>query len=109
MHTVASFHASAVQPDQLSEIMAAHLALEHARIFRRLLVKRFGVLAVIAAGVSFLWLSVFAFWFSVALCVVVPAWAWMVELRYERRLARRLDAVPGQAMHPVESTYETGS
>ena len=59
MHTVTSFHASAVQPDQLGEIMAAYLALERARIFRRLLVKRFGVLAVIVAGVSFLWLSVF--------------------------------------------------
>jgi hypothetical protein len=101
MHTVASFRASAVRPDQLSEIMAAYLALEHARIFRRLVVKRFGVLAVIVAGVSVAWLSVFACWFSVGLCAAVPAWAWIVELGYERRLARLLNAVPAQAMHVV--------
>jgi hypothetical protein len=109
MHTVASFHASAVQPEQLSEIMAAYLALERARIFRRLLVKRCCVLAVIFAGVSVLWLSVFAFWFSVAVCVAVPAWAWSVELGYERRLAMGLDAVPGQARHVVTPADETGS
>ena len=103
MHTVASFHTSAVQPDQLSEIMAAYLALEYARIFRRLLVKRFAVMAVIVGGVTISWLSMFAFWFSVGLCVAVPAWAWIVELGHERRLARRLDAVPGQAMHVVSA------
>ena len=54
MHTVVSFHGSAVKPDQLSGIMADYLALERARTFRRLLVKRFGVLAAIFAGVSFL-------------------------------------------------------
>ena len=98
MHTVTSFHASDVQPDQLSGIMADYLALERARIFRRLLVKRFGMLAAILAGVSFHWLSAFASWFSVGLCVAAPVWAWIVELGCERRLARRLDKVPGQAV-----------
>jgi hypothetical protein len=83
--------------------MADYLALEHARTFRRSLVKRFGVLAAIAAGVSFVWLSAFAFWFSVGLCAVAPGWVWMVELGCERRLARRLDEVPGHAIHVVES------
>ena len=81
--------------------MTAYLALEHARIFRRLLVKRCGVLAVVVAGVSVLWLSPFAFWFSVGLCVAAPVSAWMAELGYERRLARLLDAVPGQAAQVV--------
>lgn len=103
MHTVTSFHASDVQPDQLSGIMADYLALERARIFRRLLVKRFGVLAAVFAGVSVHWLSAFASWFSVGLCVAAPVWAWMVELGCERRLARRLDEVPGQAVRVVES------
>ena len=102
MHTVTSFHASAVQPDQLSEIMAAYLALDRARISRRLLVKRLGLLAIILAGVSFLWLSVFALWFSVGLCAVAPAWSWIVELGCEHRLARLLNEIPGQ-MHGVES------
>ena len=107
MHTVTSFHASAVQPDQLSGIMADYLALERARIFRRLLVKRFGVLAAIVGGVSFLWLSAFASWFSVGLCAAAPVWAWIVELGCERRLARRLDEVPGHAVHVVESAAPT--
>lgn len=103
MHTVTSFHASAVQPDQLSEIMAAYLALDRARIFRRLLVKRFGLLAIILAGVSVLWLSVFALWFSVGLCILAPTWFWIVELGCKQRLARLLNEIPGQAMHVVES------
>ena len=101
MHTVTSFHASAIQPEQLSGIMADYLALERARVFRRLLVKRFGLLALIL-GVSVVWLSAFAFWFSIGLCVAVPIWAWTVELGCEQRLARRLDEVPRHAVQVVE-------
>jgi len=103
MHTVTSFHASDVQTEQLTGIVADYLALERARVFRRLLVKRFGVLAAVFAGVSLLSMPAFAFWFSVGLCVVAPVWAWIAELGCERRLARRLNEVPGQAMHVVES------
>ena len=102
MHTVTSFHASAVQPDQLSGIMADYLALEHAKTFRRLLVKRFVVLAAIVGGVGFFRLSAFASWLSVALCAVAPAWAWTQEFCCERRLVRRLDEVPERAVHVVE-------
>ena len=103
MHTVTSFHASDVQPDRLSGILADYLALERARIFRRLLVKRLSVLAAVFAGVSFLSKSAFAPWFSVGLCVAAPVWAWIVELGCERRLAHRLNGMPGQAVHVVES------
>jgi len=103
MHTVTSFHASGVQPDQLNGVMADYLALERARIFRRLLVKRFGMLAAIFAGVGFLSRSAFASWFSVALCVAAPVWAWMAELGCERRLARRLGHVSGEAVQVGES------
>ena len=72
MHTVTSFHASAVRPDQLSGIVNDYLALERARILRRLLAIRFGVLTVIVGGVGFLWLSAFATWFSVGLCALAP-------------------------------------
>ena len=37
MPTITSFHSSAVEPEELSGIMADYLALERARIFRRLL------------------------------------------------------------------------
>lgn len=102
MHTVTSFHASDVRPAQLSGIMADYLALERATIFRRLLVRRFGVLAAIVAGVSFFWLSTFAFCFGIGLCAVAPAWAWIIELRCERRLVRHLDEMPRQAVHVVD-------
>lgn len=103
MHTVASFHGSAVKPDELSGIMADYLALERATLFRRLLMKRFGVLAAIFAGISFYWLSAFASWCGVGLCMAAPAWAWMIELGCERRLARRLDEVPGRTVHVIDS------
>ncbi len=104
MHTVTSFHASAVKPDQLSEIMAAYLALEHARILRRLLVKRFALLAAVVAAVGVVSLPAPASWFAVALCVAVPAWAWIVELRYELRLVRRLDDVPAARQKVIKSS-----
>ena len=44
----------AVKPDQLSGIMADYLALERTKTLGRLLTKRFGVLAAIFAGISFL-------------------------------------------------------
>lgn len=82
--------------------MADYLALERARMFRRLLVKRFGWLA---AGVAILGgilrvLPPIATWFSLSVFVTLPVWAWIVELRRDRRLARRLAQVPG-ASHEV--------
>jgi hypothetical protein len=96
MYSVTSFPGSAVDPDELSAIMADHLALERIRIFRRLLVKHFGVLTVIVATVALAWLSRFAFWFSVSLCLTPPVWAWVLEIHRELRLAARLDSVTGQ-------------
>ncbi len=47
MHAVTSFHASAVEPGQVSAIMAEYLALERARVYRRLFVTRFALLAFV--------------------------------------------------------------
>ena len=59
MHTVTSFHASAVEPEHLRAIMVEYAALERARIYRRLFVARFGLLAFFLAvvGFGFHWLS----------------------------------------------------
>jgi hypothetical protein len=94
MHTVVSFQGSAVRRDQLRGILAEHLALEQARLFRQLLVRQFAVLALILPAVAFVWLSGAAVWFSLAFCIAVPVWAWKVERGCERRLAQRLDQVP---------------
>jgi Flp pilus assembly protein TadB len=103
MQTVTSFRASDVQPDQLSRIMADYLALERARIVRRLLVRRFGLLALIVAvaGAGFHWLPPFASWFSVGIFLVPPASAWIVEVRRDRQLARRLEELPDAVSHLV--------
>ena len=92
MHVVTSFHASAVEPRHVSLIMAETLALERARLYRRLFATRFGALALAVGlvGSGFHWLSVVASWCGVALCVVAPAWAWIVELKSDWRLARSL-------------------
>jgi anti-sigma factor RsiW len=103
MHTVTSFRASDVESHQVSAIMAEYLALERARTYRRLFVTRFGLLALVVAVVGFglHWLSAFASWSSVGLCVVAPTWAWLAELRNNRRLARSLEEIPsGQIVVP---------
>src|SRR5688572_2697136 len=104
MPTITSFHGSAVLPEELSGIVADFLALERARIFRRLLVKRFGLLAlgVVVVGGVLRVLPPLATWFSLSAFVTPPAWAWIVESRCDRRLARRLEQVPGSVTHEVQ-------
>ena len=103
MPTVTSFHVSTVEPGHINQITAEYLALERARICRRLFVTRFGLLALVVAvvGFGFHWLSAGASWSSVGLCLVTPTWAWLAELRHNRRLTRSLEAIPaGQVVLP---------
>jgi hypothetical protein len=78
-----------------NEIMTESLALERARIYRRLFVTRCGLLAVglVLAAAAFRRLAMFEVWFSVALCLVAPVWACVAERRCYRQLARRLRQV----------------
>jgi Flp pilus assembly protein TadB len=91
-----SLHSSAVDRQELSAIMRDYLALERARVYRRLFVRRFGLLAaaVGVAGIGFHWLPPAGSWVSMAICLVAPLWAWIAERRCDRRLTRRLDEVP---------------
>jgi len=99
MRTVAAFHSSAVTGRQVNDVLSESLALERARIYRRLFVTRFGLLgSVIAvAGPGVHWLPSFGAWLSMGACAIAPMWAWVVELRCRRRLDQRLQAlsVPG--------------
>jgi hypothetical protein len=103
MHTVASFQSAAVEPHQISAIMGAYLALERARVYRRLSVTRFGLLALVLAvlGFGFHWLPAIASWGSVGLCAVAPTWAWVAELRCDWRLERSLQEIPESARQTV--------
>jgi hypothetical protein len=103
MTHVTTLPAASVSKEQLRVILAAHLALDRARIFRRLFVIRFGllasasvVLALIAPG-----LSAMARWLPPILFLTPPTWAWIVELRLARHLARQLDGVRGIATHEL--------
>jgi hypothetical protein len=91
-----SFHSSAVDRQELSAIMRDYLALERARVYRRLFVRRFGLLAAtlgVAGGLR--WMPTVATWFSVAVCLAIPLSTWISEITCGRRLTRRLDQVPG--------------
>lgn len=97
-----SFHSSGVSAKRLNGIMTAYLAAERARMFRRLSIVRFGLLAVFVAaiGLGFHRLSPFASWLTVGLCLAVPAWAWGFELLCDRRLTRRLEGVEAAEAQP---------
>jgi hypothetical protein len=108
VQTVTSFHGSAVPPDRLSAIMADYLALEHARVFRRLLVVRCGLLAlaIVAARLAFGGLPRFPWMFGASLCLAAPSAAWLVELRRARQLTHRLEHTPGRVEHVLRPPFE---
>jgi uncharacterized membrane protein len=94
VHTVTSLHSSAVPAEQVNAIAADYLALERARIHRRLCVARFGVTGLVLAVATVVrWLPATAAWVSIATCLAVPGWALLVEHRCVRRLKRHLDQV----------------
>jgi hypothetical protein len=101
MQTITSFPASSIPRDQLGSILADYLALDRARILRRLLVTRFGLLALLAAVLGTVVHGFFPFarWLTIGLLLLPPAWALMAELRLERRLSRRLDGVDATVTH----------
>ena len=101
MPAVTSFQSLAVPSQRINEVVAECLALERARMYRRLFLTRFGALAVVVAvvGWGFNWLSSVASCVSVGFCAIAPAWGWVHELKCARRLARSLDECPSS--HPA--------
>jgi hypothetical protein len=109
MHTVTVFHGSVVAQEQLNGIFAEHQALEHLRVFRRLLAVRCAgaILVIVLAGAGFGWLPTPAWIACVVIFSVTPACVWLAERRRERHLTRRLQGVPGattQAFGAHDST-----
>lgn len=103
MHSVTSFHGSSLPAGQLTALMADYVALDQARIYRRLFLTRFGALGFVLGllGFGFHWLPPFATWFGVAFCAIAPASAWVAELRCDWKLAKRLSELPGGTTHAV--------
>ena len=96
MHRVTSFNSHSVGPEELSVILSDYFTLEHLRSVRRLMVVRFGILAVAAAVAGWLWLSTVAAYVAAAACLVPPLYVLTLEVTRERRLAHRLEQIPGQ-------------
>ena len=105
MHTVTSFGAHALPSEELNAIIADYLALERLRIFRRLLVTRFGILAAIVATAGWLWLSTAATYVAGVLCLVPPLCVWGLEVTRERRVAERLERIPELRTDVVRSPH----
>ena len=103
MQMLISLPASGTPSRELGHILSDYLALDRARMFRRLMVARFGCLALLAAMLEtvFHGFSPFARVFTVALCLVPPAWARIVELARERRLSQRIERVDGAVTHRI--------
>ena len=91
-----SFGASDLPPERLSRVLADYVALEQAQIFRRLLIRRCGTLALSAAVVAGLThvLPRLDWAIIITLLLAGPALAWISETRIERRLLRALDDLP---------------
>ena len=103
MHTVTSFDARAVPPEELSAIVEDYLALERLRIFRRLFLTRFGILTALVTTAGWLWLSTAATYVAAGLCLTPPLYVLMLEVARERRLARRLEHIPDQRTDVVRA------
>ena len=110
MQTVISVPASTISPEELSRILADYLALDRVRIYRRLLLARFGLLAVLAAllETSFRGFSPLVRLFTVALCLFPPAWARIIEFAHERRLSRRIEAFDARVTRNFVPPSERG-
>ena len=105
MHSVTSFDGSAIEPDELRALLGEYLAVERARIWRRLLTTRFVLLGalIVSTGTTLHWLPPLACWVTGGLCGAAPIGAWMVELRRDWRLERHLQAIPDSATYVVSS------
>jgi hypothetical protein len=97
MDVVTQFHSRALDPEELNQVLADYVALERLRVFRRLLVRRFGALAlaVVVIGGALHWISPLATAASTALFLIPPVWACVAELRFDTALDRRLERIPG--------------
>ena len=95
MEALTWFHSTSVPRDELAPLLSEYLALDRLRTVRRLLLVRCGALALLAAVVGPLvgWLSALGRSLVIALFLLPPAWAWILEKRADLRLSNRLRSI----------------
>ena len=106
MTAFTSFNASSAASQNIRHIMRDYLALDHIRVWRRLLVARFGFLALVAFVIGRLipGLSVYGRWVPIALCLVPPIWAVCEEFRLSLRLSHHLGQADARDERPQVHT-----
>ena len=99
MSAAISFHVSDLPPDQLQVLLAEHLKIQQLQIFRRLVVTRLLVVAVVATGAGRLAgvLSPVASVIVAGIFTIPAAAVWMAEVAAKRRFRRRLAPAPHAA------------
>ena len=103
METVTWLRSTDVPNDALGPLLSDYLALDRLRSFRRLLLVRCGSLALATAVLGPLvgWLSAVARSVMVAVFLVPPAWAWILERRADIRLSERLRSIKTDSAAPA--------
>ena len=107
METLTWLHSADVPREKLGPLLSEYLALDRLRTVRRLLLVRCGALALMAAvaGPFVGWLSALGRAVVVALLLMPPAWAWILERRADLRLSKRLRSVNTRTIsHPPDAT-----
>ncbi|HZJ32874.1 MAG TPA: hypothetical protein VFD21_14960 [Vicinamibacterales bacterium] len=103
MEMVTRLRSTDVPNDALGPLLSDYLALDRLRSFRRLLLVRCGSLALATAVLGPLvgWLSAVARSVMVAVFLVPPAWAWILERRADTRLSERLQSIKTDSAAPA--------
>jgi len=103
MEMVTWVRSTDVPNDALGPLLSDYLALDRLRSFRRLLLVRCGSLALATAVLGPLvgWLSAVARSVMVAVFLVPPAWAWILERRADMRLSERLRSIKTDSAAPA--------
>ena len=110
MEPLTWIHSTAVPRDKLAPLLSEYLALDRLRTVRRLLLVRCGALALMAAVAGPLvgWLSALGRSLVVALFLLPPAWAWILERRADLRLSARLRSIDTKTTcHPARTAELT--
>lgn len=108
MHTVTSFHAANVPPEELAAILGEYWELERLRDVRREFLPQLGVLALAAVVLGAVGVFSAIEWGGTLVVLLVAAvWLCLLELHRERQFLRHVEHVPGCVTRVMRSRAAT--